>query len=133
VKLRDYAKAIGLDVGCTDSGCIWGSPGGMCTNGGCRCLIDGRGTQAMNARDQARAFAKVARAALDEVGRLTPSDSDRTALATAVFELKERRGNYVALLARCTPATDAFSTTAYQEGIAAVDAAIAVVERMRGG
>jgi len=27
-------------IGCTDHGCIWGHPGGMGTNGGCRCLVD---------------------------------------------------------------------------------------------
>ena len=37
LKLRDVAAAIGLDVGCGDNSCIWGSPGGMATNGGCRC------------------------------------------------------------------------------------------------
>ncbi len=36
-KLRDIAKALGWDVGCGDNSCIWGSPGGMGTNGGCRC------------------------------------------------------------------------------------------------
>lgn len=37
-KLRDIAKGLGMDVGCADHGCIWGSPGGMGTNGGCQCL-----------------------------------------------------------------------------------------------
>jgi hypothetical protein len=36
-KLRDIATALGLNVGCGDNSCIWGSPGGMATNGGCRC------------------------------------------------------------------------------------------------
>lgn len=35
VKLRDVAKDLGMDVGCIDNSCIWGSPGGMATNGGC--------------------------------------------------------------------------------------------------
>lgn len=26
--------------GCTDGGCVYGHPGGMHTNGGCRCLRD---------------------------------------------------------------------------------------------
>lgn len=26
------------DVGCSDHGCVFGHPGGMGTNGGCRCL-----------------------------------------------------------------------------------------------
>ncbi len=38
MKLREHAKALGLDVGCGDNSCIWGSPGGMGTNGGCRCV-----------------------------------------------------------------------------------------------
>ena len=37
MKLRDYARQIGIEAGCMDSGCIWGSPSGMATNGGCRC------------------------------------------------------------------------------------------------
>ncbi len=27
-------------IGCGDGGCVWGHPGGMHTNGGCRCLQD---------------------------------------------------------------------------------------------
>ena len=27
-------------MGCTDHGCVFGHPGGMGTNGGCRCLDD---------------------------------------------------------------------------------------------
>lgn len=29
-----------FSLGCTDGSCIWGSRGGMVTNGGCDCLID---------------------------------------------------------------------------------------------
>lgn len=36
-KLRDIAEALGMKVGCGDNSCLWGSPGGMATNGGCRC------------------------------------------------------------------------------------------------
>lgn len=35
------AKAIGIDAGCGDNSCLWGSPGGMATNGGCRCAEKG--------------------------------------------------------------------------------------------
>ena len=36
--LRDVARALGMgDVGCGDNSCVWGGPGGMATNGGCRC------------------------------------------------------------------------------------------------
>lgn len=37
LKLRDIAAALGLDAGCGDNSCMWGPPGGMATNGGCRC------------------------------------------------------------------------------------------------
>jgi hypothetical protein len=47
VKLRDHAKSRGLDVGCSDSGCIWGAPGGMATNGGCWCGLDAPRTATM--------------------------------------------------------------------------------------
>lgn len=66
----------------------------------------------------------------NEMDKLRPTESDRTALATAAFELKERLGTYRAFLARCTPATDEFVVTAYKDGIAACEAAIEVVERM---
>lgn len=36
-RLRDIAAALGMDVGCGDNSCVWGAPGGMATNGGCRC------------------------------------------------------------------------------------------------
>lgn len=41
VKLRDVAAGLGMTVGCGDNSCVWGSPGGMATNGGCRCYGDG--------------------------------------------------------------------------------------------
>ena len=59
-----------------------------------------------------------------------PSDSDRTALATAVFELKERLGAYKTQAARFTEATDPFVREAYEKGVKAVEEAIEVVERM---
>lgn len=37
LKLRDVASALGMTVGCDDNSCRWGAPGGMGTNGGCRC------------------------------------------------------------------------------------------------
>ena len=37
LKLRDVAAGLGLTVGCGDNSCVWGPPGGMATNGGCRC------------------------------------------------------------------------------------------------
>ena len=38
--LLDALSAVGIDP-CGDNSCIFGSPGGMATNGGCRCF--GRG------------------------------------------------------------------------------------------
>lgn len=39
--LRAAARRhFGDDVGCHDGGCVYGHPGGMHTNGGCRCLDD---------------------------------------------------------------------------------------------
>lgn len=35
--LREVANLMGFSVGCGDNSCIWGRPGGMATNGGCRC------------------------------------------------------------------------------------------------
>jgi hypothetical protein len=63
VKLRDHAKAIGLEVGCSDSGCIWGSQGGMCTNGGCDCL---QGSPRTNQRETLK-LARVAQRLAAEV------------------------------------------------------------------
>lgn len=36
-KLWQVAEALGHKVGCGDNSCVWGSTGGMSTNGGCRC------------------------------------------------------------------------------------------------
>ncbi len=35
---RQLAAKHGIVIGCGDSSCIFGSPGGQHTNGGCRCL-----------------------------------------------------------------------------------------------
>lgn len=35
-------------VGCGDSSCAWGRPGGQHTNGGCRCEELGRGTSQLD-------------------------------------------------------------------------------------
>ncbi len=60
-KLRDIAKALGFDAGCGDNSCIWGSPGGMATNGGCRCGNRGGG----NDRLELVRMQQVARALLE--------------------------------------------------------------------
>ena len=33
-----FKRPIDAPYGCSDSGCVFGNPGGMCTNGGCKCL-----------------------------------------------------------------------------------------------
>lgn len=66
----------------------------------------------------------------NELDKLRPSASDRTALATAVIELKERLG---ALRAAYAPGTEAYLAQSFKDYIAAVEAAIEVVERLRGG
>lgn len=39
MKARELLKSLGYeDIGCCDNSCMFGSPGGMGTNGGCRCL-----------------------------------------------------------------------------------------------
>lgn len=68
--------------------------------------------------------------AANEIERLTPSDSDRIALATAVRELTERRNNYRARLAHLTERTDPHVREVYERAVAEVEAAIAAVERL---
>jgi hypothetical protein len=34
---RAAVEMFGESIGCSDSGCVFGHPGGMHTNGGCRC------------------------------------------------------------------------------------------------
>lgn len=36
----DFQHKIAREYGCGDNSCMFGSPGGMGTNGGCRCLKD---------------------------------------------------------------------------------------------
>ncbi len=89
MKLRDVAKSLGLEVGCSDSGCIWGNQGGMCTNGGCRCLDprDGRAASL-----EARRFARVAQHLAAEVERLKERKEVQHDLDSACFaELKAER------------------------------------------
>lgn len=63
-KLRDVAADLGMAVGCGDNSCIWGSPGGMATNGGCRCL-DHRERGHDEVRREALRLARVAQWLLD--------------------------------------------------------------------
>jgi hypothetical protein len=37
MKARELAAKYGYEIGCGDNSCWFGSPGGMGTNGGCRC------------------------------------------------------------------------------------------------
>ena len=34
---RQLAARYGIQIGCIDNSCMFGAPGGMATNGGCRC------------------------------------------------------------------------------------------------
>lgn len=38
MKVRELAKKYGIELGCIDNSCRFGSPGGMGTNAGCRCF-----------------------------------------------------------------------------------------------
>jgi len=60
-QLHQVAAALGWQVGCGDNSCIWGAPGGMATNGGCRCY-GSRGGQ--SERTGLAMMAEVARALL---------------------------------------------------------------------
>lgn len=37
MKARELAAKFGYEIGCIDNSCWFGRPGGMGTNGGCRC------------------------------------------------------------------------------------------------
>jgi hypothetical protein len=72
--------------------------------------------------------------AANEIDRLTPTPSDRTALSTAAFELKERRANYAAMLKGFEHAgADPFVIESYRDSVKACDAAIECVERLAKG
>ena len=70
IKLRDVAAGLGMDVGCGDNSCIWGSPGGMATNGGCRC----RSSDGGNARVTMLQMQRVATHLLDFYNVQTASE-----------------------------------------------------------
>lgn len=50
MKARELAKKYGVEIGCGDNSCWFGSPGGMGTNGGCRCWP--RGVSKGNVTDE---------------------------------------------------------------------------------
>lgn len=77
IQLRDIAKTLGFEVGCGDNSCIWGPPGGMGTNGGCRCYEPRADRTIWNGLRQMAAVANKLRAAQPGV-RLT--DEEREAL-----------------------------------------------------
>lgn len=59
--------------GCTDGGCVFGHPGGMHTNGGCKCVPRGRDVhpdEARAMRDKVKALASARSALIAEVKRL---------------------------------------------------------------
>ena len=92
-------------VGCGDNSCVWGSPGGMATNGGCRCF-DGLDINARQARRmevhslRASADAQIqilsalrtlVRASLDQAAKVAdgaPPDCRGDEIAAAIRRLK---------------------------------------------
>lgn len=55
--VRQTAVQLGIQYGCTDSGCIFGHHGGMGTNGGCDCYLG----EQNELRLKLRAMARIAR------------------------------------------------------------------------
>lgn len=43
--VRQVTNRLFPDLGCSDGGCVFGSPGGMHTNGGCECLKERKPVQ----------------------------------------------------------------------------------------
>lgn len=75
------SRAPGVE-GCTDGGCMWGHPGGMHTNAGCRCEKDLRRSLDLAA---ARRVIMNARAQQKEIARLTRErDEARAELEAAI-------------------------------------------------
>lgn len=64
----------GIDP-CGDNSCIFGSPGGMATNGGCRCIknLDGRIPTSASIYIHGRRFRDVAAREGDEQARHFPA------------------------------------------------------------
>ncbi len=70
-KLRAALAVVGI-VPCGDNSCMFGSPGGMATNGGCRCL-DHACIDAHRIPPEARAFIRrLARACRLLSGEMQP-------------------------------------------------------------
>lgn len=89
MKLREYAATLDMKVGCQDNSCIWGSPGGMATNGGCRCVDHEYKCQDL--RRRAREIRLVALGLVRALAEVTAerdalrlTDNDRDALRAAL-------------------------------------------------
>lgn len=61
MKARELAAKYGYVIGCGDNSCMFGSPGGMGTNGGCRCYPDLDRKARMELRRLARIIAEAAK------------------------------------------------------------------------
>lgn len=71
MRLRAALNAAGITP-CGDNSCMFGSPGGMATNGGCRCL-DHADVDAHRLPHEARAFIRrLARACRLLAGEMQP-------------------------------------------------------------
>lgn len=53
---------FGPDVGCSDGSCVFGHPGGMCTNGGCHCLMN----SPFETRNRGMMLSRIAHALADQ-------------------------------------------------------------------
>lgn len=60
--------------GCSDHGCVFGHPGGMGTNGGCRCLKTFISTNPVNGR-RVHKNIRLLRAEIKRLRELLPPDS----------------------------------------------------------
>lgn len=67
-KPREIAASIGIEAGCGDNSCLWGSPGGMATNGGCWCAE--RGTSHVDLRRELQKALKVVRHLAEKIDAL---------------------------------------------------------------
>lgn len=64
--VREVASEVAPGYGCRDAGCVFGCAGGMGTNGGCHCLVDGTPQEI---RMRGRALAAVAQALAERIVR----------------------------------------------------------------
>ena len=76
--LEDLERLERKQTGCTDGGCVFGHPGGMHTNGGCKCVQSGHvhPDEARAVRDKVKAIVADRRALLAAL-RAVMAERDR--------------------------------------------------------